>query len=328
MGRITDIAWTAVPVPELRGLERCPTPGCRADLFVVDGVTYHPGATFNPWWGCVKAGPECANCYAKAFDHRLNGGHWGKDAPRRFFGDKHWNDPVRLDRHAEQLGVRLRVFCASMADVFEHRPDLVEHRHRLWRLIAGTPHIDWLLLTKQPGNIERMVPWHNWAGPEADALVEVLPPYKNVWLGVTAGTQAGADERIPLLRRTGAALHFVSYEPALEAVDFSEYMWPVHPQWQVRHGTLENALKVAPETVTYHRQGLVSADARLIKWLIGGSESGPKARPAELDWYRAARLQCDRAGVPFLLKQFAENGRKVPLPLLDGRQHFAFPEIV
>ncbi|HEU02882.1 hypothetical protein LCGC14_1116770 [marine sediment metagenome] len=283
MGRITNIAWTAVPVG-LAGHERCPTPGCRAELFIVDGVQYHPGATHNPWWGCVKIGPECAHCYACAFDHRLAGGHWGKDAPRRFFGAKHWDEPRRLNRHAEQLGVRLRVFCASMADVFEDRPDLVTHRSRLWTLIQDTPHLDWLLLTKRPENFSRMLPWHT----EQDSYPDIIPPWPNVWLGVTAGTQETADELIPILLDTPAALRFVSYEPALEAVDFSRFM-----------------------------SG--------IDWLIAGSESGPKARPAELDWYRAARDQCDRGDVPFVLKQFADRDRKIPLPLLDGRQHFAFP---
>ena len=108
--------------------------------------------TFNPWWGCQRVSDGCARCYAEAMAKRTGNPVWGPGA-RRFFGEKHWQEPVRWNAAAERLSVRRRVFCGSMCDVFEDRPDLVEPRGRLWRLIRATPHLDWLLLTKRPENI-------------------------------------------------------------------------------------------------------------------------------------------------------------------------------
>lgn len=119
--------------------------------------------TFNPWWGCVEVSPACDYCYARTeairFGHRV----WGKDTARRFFGDQHWNEPVRWNRKAELAGERRRVFCASMADVGEERDDEVGRelgaaRARLVALIAATPSLDWLLLTKRPAAFRRVFP--------------------------------------------------------------------------------------------------------------------------------------------------------------------------
>lgn len=167
--------------------------------------------TFNPWWGCARVSPGCERCYAETFAHRLGLQVWGQQAPRRFFGERHWAEPLKWDRAAEREGVRARVFCASMADVFEAHPDpaLDEARTKLWRLIKATPHLDWLLLTKRPQNVERMIPkaWESTGWP------------RNIWLGVTAEDQRRADLRIPLLSAIqGPAVKFVSYEPALERV--------------------------------------------------------------------------------------------------------------
>src|SRR5215471_6377028 len=109
--------------------------------------------TFNPWWGCVEVSPACDHCYARDFAVRTSPGLWGHDAPRRFFSDQHWEEPLRWSRRAEGAGERRRVFCASMADVLEERDDgvgraLDEARERLWFTIAGTPALDWLVLTK------------------------------------------------------------------------------------------------------------------------------------------------------------------------------------
>jgi protein gp37 len=161
--------------------------------------THH---TFNPWWGCAKVSPACAHCYAESWSHRLGASLWGRDAPRRFFGRDYWRQPLRWNQEAQEHGERRRVFCASMADVFEPRAELHESRHRLWPLIEQTPSLDWLLLTKRPQNIERMTPWKGeW------------PP--NVWLGTTAENQKYADLRIPPLLKSPARIHFISAEPLL-----------------------------------------------------------------------------------------------------------------
>src|SRR5262245_40013414 len=120
-------------------------------------------ATFNPWWGCVEVSPGCDNCYARDLAKIYGPRVWGKDAPRRFFGPKHWQEPLRWNAKAEAAGERRRVFCASMADVFEERDDqigrfLAAERFKLWNLIAATPWLDWLLLTKRPAGMRRLLP--------------------------------------------------------------------------------------------------------------------------------------------------------------------------
>jgi len=145
--------------------------------------THH---TFNPWWGCVKLSPACAHCYAETWARRFGDELWGGDAPRRFFSGHHWREPLRWNSEADKQGIRARVFCASMADVFEPRTDLDPWRDKLWALIEKTPHLDWLLLTKRPGHIKNVYPWaHN--------------PRENVWLGTTAENQRWATRRIERL---------------------------------------------------------------------------------------------------------------------------------
>lgn len=170
--------------------------------------THH---TFNPWWGCVKLSPACKHCYAQSWAQRLGLDLWGDDVPRRFFGENHWREPLRWNREAEASGERKRVFCASMADVFEDREDLAPWRDRLWELIEATPSLDWLLLTKRPECISRMVPWsRTWP--------------KNVWLGTTAENQEQADLRIPYLVSFPAKVRFVSCEPLLGSLDLSRWL--------------------------------------------------------------------------------------------------------
>ena len=129
--------------------------------------------TFNPWWGCTQVSPLCERCYAMMLDARWFGRtHWGSHAPRRYFDDAHWRQPLKWDRMAQAAGQRRRVFCASMADVFDKRwPAGV--RPRLWGLIRRTPNLDWLLLTKRPENVAPDLP-PDWKGG-----------WPNVMLGVT-----------------------------------------------------------------------------------------------------------------------------------------------
>lgn len=170
--------------------------------------THH---TFNPWWGCVKVSPACAHCYAETWAHRLGAALWGRSAPRRFFNDDHWKHPLRWNAEAERYGVRRRVFCASMSDVFESRAELNSWRARLWPLIESTPWLDWLLLTKRPQNASRMTPWTgSW--PE------------NVWLGTTTENQKYADLRIPHLLEVPARIRFLSAEPLLGPLSIRH--WP------------------------------------------------------------------------------------------------------
>ncbi|HXJ77945.1 MAG TPA: DUF5131 family protein [Candidatus Methylomirabilis sp.] len=163
--------------------------------------------TFNPWWGCVEVSPACDHCYARDFAHRTSPGLWGHEASRRFFGDRHWTEPLRWSRRAEAAGQRRRVFCASMADVLEERDDVVgreldQTRQRLWSTIAGTPALDWLLLTKRPQNYRRLVPAEILARP-------------NVWPGTTVESADYTWRADALLNLDCAGPRWVSYEPTL-----------------------------------------------------------------------------------------------------------------
>jgi protein gp37 len=170
--------------------------------------THH---TFNPWWGCVKVSEACDHCYAEQLAARFNSAKWGKTTPRRVFGAKHWNDPIRWNKKAKLAKVQHRVFCSSMADVFEDRRDLDIERTKLWDLIEKTPNLNWLLLTKRPHKIGKLVKWtNNW--PD------------NVWLGTTTEKQKWIDIRVPEILKHPARIHFVSAEPVLEQLDFTKYL--------------------------------------------------------------------------------------------------------
>ncbi|MEZ5386187.1 MAG: phage Gp37/Gp68 family protein [Prosthecobacter sp.] len=169
--------------------------------------THH---TFNPWWGCVKVSAACDNCYAETWAKRVGADVWGSQAKRRFFGDKHWSEPHVWNTNAALKKVRYRVFCASMADVFENRPELNEWRTRLWKLIEDTPNLDWLLLTKRPQNVAKMVSWgEDWPS--------------NIWLGTTVENQNMAEKRIPHLLRMPAKVRFLSCEPLLGPIDLGHW---------------------------------------------------------------------------------------------------------
>lgn len=202
------------------------------------GITW-TDHTFNPWWGCVEVSPACDHCYARELAaSKLHGfseqgtrgvAIWGKDAPRRFFGDTHWQQPVTWNRQAERAGERRRVvFCASMADVLETRSDAVgerldAERERLWRLIAGTPGLDWLLLTKRPQNYRRLVP----------PGILALP---TVWPGTTVESADYLWRAEELLRLGCAGPRWISYEPALGPLDFGEALGPGRLAWIVVGG--------------------------------------------------------------------------------------------
>ena len=166
--------------------------------------------TFNPWWGCARVSPGCENCYAETWAKRVGAKIWGTAAERRFFTDKHWREPLKWNHEAEVEDVRRRVFCASMADVFEGRADLDAARSRLWELIGATKHLDWLLLTKRPENIKRMAPWARWP--------------TNVWIGTTVEDQKRAELRLPYLLEVPATKRFLSCEPLIAPVNLDPWL--------------------------------------------------------------------------------------------------------
>jgi protein gp37 len=242
--------------------------------------------TFNPWEGCQKVAPECDNCYAEARDVRFTGGtHWGPKAPRRRTSAQNWSKPRRWNAQAEAFyathGRRQRVFCASLADVFDNAVD-TSWRDDLWALIRECDQLDWLLLTKRPQNIAKMLP-PDWGDG-----------WPHVWLGTSAGTQKTANQNIPHLLKAPAAVRFVSAEPLLGSIDFAA----------VPKGTISKNITICFGALT-GVDGLGHGGPR-IDWVICGGESGPNARPMHPDWAKSLREQCQNAGTAFFFKQWGE----------------------
>jgi protein gp37 len=258
--------------------------------------THH---TFNPWIGCARVSAACDHCYAEAWDARFGGGRWGPRAPRR--RTKTWSDPMRWQRAAVAAGRRFRVFCASLADVFDNHPSIAgEWRHDLWALVRATPDLDWLLLTKRPQNARRFLP-ADWQDG-----------YPNVWLGATVESQPEADRRVPVLLRIPARLHFLSCEPLLGRLDLT-------------------CIRVGGSGSLYRANALTGDgfDGRAIGWVIAGGESGPGFRVADPDWFRGLRDQCAEAEIPFLFKQWSGPGQRQVKALgrvLDGVVHDGYPD--
>lgn len=237
--------------------------------------------TFNPWIGCTKVSAACDHCYAEKWDKRFGGERWGPHAPRRRTAAANWRKPLAWDKAAAAEGVRRKVFCASLADVFDnHRSITSGWRGDLWRLIAETPNLDWLLLTKRPQNIAKML-------PETYGAPEWGDGWPNVWLGTTAENQEEADRRIPILLDTPAAKRFASMEPLLGPIDLRLRAWV---PW-IPH---KDRLSHKPNPNTY------------LDWVIVGGESGLGARPMHPDWARGIRDQCAAAGTPFFFKQWGD----------------------
>lgn len=232
--------------------------------------------TWSPWEGCQKVGPGCDNCYAEARNKRFaKGANWGPGASRRKTAD--WSKPYTWDKQAARDGVRRRTF-PSLCDPFDNAADL-EWRAEFFALIAGTPHLDHLLLTKRIGNAAAMI-----EAAVADVR-EVLPrvpewPWPNVWLGATVVNQEEADRDIPKLLAVPARVRFLSIEPMLGSISLDAAFWSYEGPKHTARG--------------------------LLHWVICGGESGPHARPMHPDWARRLRVQCVEAGVPFLFKQWGE----------------------
>jgi protein gp37 len=182
--------------------------------------------SFNPWWGCTKIAQvegrqsACDFCYAERDSRRWGNDVWGLTAPRKFFGDKHWNDPVKWNKKAEKDGQRKRVFTASFGDICEDRRDLDQPRERLMKLVEATPWIDWLFLSKRPWFYSRFFPWKEWPN--------------NVWAGTTTEDQHWFNHRMDALAKVPAVLRFVSAEPLFSRIDISAHLKNLH--WVITGG--------------------------------------------------------------------------------------------
>ncbi|MFZ6655869.1 phage Gp37/Gp68 family protein [Undibacterium sp. TJN19] len=303
--------------------------------------------TFNGWTGCTAISPGCDNCYAKKFVERF-----GKDfSERTRTSVTNWKTPLRWNaKHAEFFAVhgrRQRVFCSSLADVFDNAVS-DDWRADLFNLIAATPNLDWLLLTKRIGNVTAMVPY-DWTCPKRGWPV-------NVWLGATIVNQVEAERDIPKLLRVPATKRFLSMEPLLGPVDLTRIPISGYGHHEFDPIITANVLKRAEAYTPLPK----------VDWVIDGGESGPGARPKHPDWSRSLRDQCEAAGIPYFHKQWGEwypwqeqpldvphkreiyverdgatttattrcdaalmlyVGKKAAGRLLDGVEHNGFPEV-
>ena len=204
-------------------------------------------STFNPFIGCTKVSPGCDHCYAEALmDKRWHKVQWGAGQQRQRTSAANWKQPLKWEREAAAFmaehGRRRRVFCASLADVFDNEV-APEWRADLFALIASTPNLDWLILTKRVGNVTKLL---------ADIGVAQLPA--NVWMGASIVNQEEFDRDIGKLDKVDASVRFLSVEPMLgQIVDREGWLWgtggkngidwvicggesgpsarPMHPEW-------------------------------------------------------------------------------------------------
>lgn len=246
--------------------------------------------TFNPVIGCMKVSDGCKHCYAEALmDKRYNRAQWGPNTRRVRTGSSNWKKPIMWNANAKASGKRAKVFCASLSDVFEDHPDWVQPRADLFSLIAETPYLDWLLLTKRPENINRMVA--DYAGDCAWLAWNGGYPRTNIWIGTSVENQEQAEKRIPHLLNVEAPVRFLSCEPLLGPV--------ILPSWD-SYWDVDGFANNGPMHTTL---GCPNEPDNLINWVICGGESGQKARPMQIEWARSLRDQCQAAGIAYFFKQ-------------------------
>jgi protein gp37 len=248
-------------------------------------------ATFNLWWGCQKIAPECANCYARDFANRMHPALklWGgDDSVRRISSESYWKKLAAWDKKAAKRGKPFRVFVGSMMDLFEFRDhDQTEAFLRFFGIVAETPNLTYLCLTKRPEN----------------AVGIGFPP--NVWIGTSAGTQATWDRNVMHLAKVSATYRFVSMEPMLEPIEMS------------LAGTLPKDMGLG-YTELYERINWVIVGAE------SGHNRRPFDREwARLIRDECSAFDVPF----FYKQEIGPDRKKIETPPLDGVVHVAFPDI-
>ncbi|MEK3718936.1 DUF5131 family protein [Paenibacillus sp. FSL R7-0333] len=297
---------------------------------------------WNPVTGCTKVSEGCRNCYAKSFAERFKGtpGHYFESGFAVTLRPDKLEQPLRWTRSR-------KIFVNSMSDLFH--PDVPDdYIDETFAVMALCPQHTFQVLTKRPERMKRymnvpnspfgmdkladiapyMEQW-GWISPEDAANIappgSILPkwpewPLPNVWFGVSVENQQAADERIPLLLQTPAAVRFLSCEPLLGAVDLN------HITLQISDAPERGkpAISISALRGWYGGDG---APAK-IDWVIVGGESGSKARPMHPWWVQELRDQCQAADVPFFFKQWGEWKKTHALacnePGIKGKPWFNF----
>lgn len=261
-------------------------------------------STWNPIRGCTRVSEGCRNCYAERVAARFSGEGQPYEGLARMTSqgplwtgkiklvEEHLNDPLRWKKP------RL-IFVNSMSDLFhEGVPD--SFIDRVFAVMALSPQHTFQVLTKRPERMSRYL-WSaerrvaSLAGYSTNEGDWYKWPLKNVWLGVSIEDQKTADERIPLLLQTPAAVRWLSAEPLLGPINFRwepyahEATGETYREYLERHGKVNQYEAL-----------------RQISWVVAGGESGPGARPMHPDWARSLRDQCAEARVPFFFKQFGD----------------------
>jgi protein gp37 len=242
-------------------------------------------STWNPVTGCTKVSAGCTHCYAERLVGRFDALHGFvpfttvECHPDRLEQPLHWRKPRRI-------------FVVSMGDLF-HEAVPVDFIDRIFDVMQQCPQHTFQILTKRPKRMIEML----FGEIRRNSLLETHGYQPNIWLGVSVENQAAADERIPLLLQTPAAVRFVSYEPALGPVDLAGWIGATGG-WCMEHD-FDGGFCLETQ-----------CERNKIDWVICGGESGPKARPMHPDWARSVRDQCVSAGVPYFFKQW---GQWVPM---------------
>lgn len=277
-------------------------------------------ATFNPWIGCQAVSPACDNCYAEALATTRMGVEWGPHGQRRRTAESTWKKLASWNRRPEKLnppeGTKPFVFGGSLCDVFDNRVP-PEWRADYFAAIRDAPNLQFLLLTKRPQNIVRMV-----------KAVGFMP--RNIALGTTVEDRARVRGLGDLMVAAGLAptFLFASFEPLLEDVgDLSPWL-PKSDNPLIQQDPRTQTLEPG-ETVD--RGIKIGADGwpklAALAWLIGGGESGPKARPADQAWFRSLRDQARASGAIYHHKQNGGRGPDKGGKLLDGELLQGRPEV-
>ena len=271
------------------------------------GWTDFSGGDLNFVTGCTPVSEGCQNCYARAIYKRF-GRDFGNvqyhDDKASHLWRQHWPEwsPKRGTGHPPM------VFVCDTGDLFHPG---VRDDQLYWALVrmASDVRVVWQILTKRPERMrEALTSW------KRNGLLD-LSTKPHIWLGVTAENQARADERIPILLDTPAAVRFVSVEPCLSAVDLRPYLFRgfiAGPTIEPRRGTIGG--KAMPTARLSNR----------LDWVICGAESGPNRRPFDIQWAQDLSEQCNQAGVPCFGKQ--GSGLRPGTPLFPwGRQVHEWP---